>query len=189
MTSLPLRIENGNGEVITFERLETTPTSERLEGSNEVQPGAGPPMHVHFRQEEGLTVVEGRLGYQIQGQAPRYAKPGETVVFAAGVPHRFWADGDQVLRCTSYAQPPDNMVYFLSEIFRSTRENGGTNPDYVEAAYLLHKYRCEFALLNIPRFVQQAIFPVLRLIGRLTGKYARFEQGPASLEDRKGSGT
>jgi quercetin dioxygenase-like cupin family protein len=39
---------------------------------NEVQPGAGPPMHVHFKQEEGLTVVAGRLGYQLKGGPPRY---------------------------------------------------------------------------------------------------------------------
>ena len=178
MTTLPLRIENGHGEAITFERRVATPTGERLELRNEVQPGAGPPMHVHFKQEEGLTVVAGRLDYQIQGEAPRYASPGETVVFAPGVPHRFWADGDQVLRCTGYAQPPHNMVYFLSEVYRSTRERGGTKPDDFDAAFLLHKYRGEFALLDIPGFVQRLIFPVLRVVGRLTGKYGRFAQAP-----------
>lgn len=184
MTALPVQIENGNGEVSTFERLVMMPTGERLEGTTNVQPGKGPPMHIHFQQEEGLTVLEGRMGYQILGHTPRYAGPGETVVFAPGVAHRFWADGDQLLRCTAYAQPPNNMVYFLGEVFRSMRENGGTKPDLIEAAYLLHKYRSEFAMLNIPRFVQVAIFPVLRLIGRLSGKTARFAQGPTPLDER-----
>jgi quercetin dioxygenase-like cupin family protein len=178
MTAFPVRIENGHGEVLTFEGCVTTPGGERLEVSNEVQPGAGPPVHIHWRQEEGLTVVAGRVGYQIQGAAPRFAGPGETVVFAPGVAHRFWADGDEVLRCTGYVQPPHNLVYFLSEIYRSTRESGDGKPDNFEAAFLLHKYRSEFAMPAIPAFVQRMIFPVLRLIGRLTGKYGRFAHSP-----------
>src|SRR6476661_4037741 len=118
MTTLPLRIENGQGETLIFERQVTTPTGERLEVRNEVQPGAGPPMHIHFKQEEGLTVVAGRMGYRVQGEPSRSAEPGETVVFAPGVAHRFWAEGEEVLRCTGYVQPPHNMVYFLSEMYR-----------------------------------------------------------------------
>lgn len=178
MTAFPLRIENGGGEVLTFERCVQTPAGERLEVSNEVQPGAGPPLHMHLRQEEGLTVVAGRLGYQVQGEAPRFAGPGESVVFAPGVAHRFWADGDEVLRCTGYVQPPNNLVYFLSEIYRSTRESGGEKPDDFDAAFLLHKYRSEFAMPAIPAFVQRTIFPVLRIIGQLTGKFRRFAQSP-----------
>jgi quercetin dioxygenase-like cupin family protein len=178
MTTFPVRIENGHGEALTFERCVMTSGGERLEVSNEVQPGAGPPMHVHFRQEEGLTVVAGQLGYQIQGEASRFAGPGETVVFAPGVAHRFWADGGEVLRCTGYVQPPDNLVYFLSEVYRSTREGGQGKPDDFEAAFLLHKYRSEFDMLGIPAFVRRVIFPVLRLIGHLTGKYRRFAHSP-----------
>lgn len=181
MTSYPIRIENGGGEVLIFERLVQTPVGDCLDVHNEVQPGAGPPMHVHFKQEESLTVVSGRLGYQILGEEPRFAGPGEQVVFAPGVAHRFWADGDEVLRCTGYVRPAGNIVYFLSEIYRSTRENSGTKPDDFEAAYLLHKYRSEFDMYDIPGFVKTVIFPILRFVGGVTGKYKRFENGPAPL--------
>jgi quercetin dioxygenase-like cupin family protein len=180
MTVYPIRIENGHGETLIFERLVSTPAGNRLEGYNEVESGAGPPMHVHFKQEEGLTVVAGRLGYQIKGEAPHYAEVGESVVFARGVAHRFWADGDEPLRCTACIEPVGNSVYFLSEVFRSTRENGG-KPNSFEAAYLLHKYRSEFAMLDIPSFVTRVIFPVLRLIGSLTGRFKDLERGPAPL--------
>jgi quercetin dioxygenase-like cupin family protein len=180
MTDYPIRIENGHGETLIFERLVSTPAGNRLEGYNEVESGAGSPMHVHFKQEEGLAVVAGRLGYQIKGEAPRYAEVGESVVFARGVAHRFWADGDELLRCTAYIEPADNSVYFLSEVFRSTCENGG-KPDAFEAAYLLHKYRSEFAMLDIPSFVTRIIFPVLRFFGNLTGRFKDLERGPASL--------
>jgi quercetin dioxygenase-like cupin family protein len=173
-----VQIDNGHGETLIFERLVSTPAGDRLEGRNEVQPGAGPPMHVHFKQEEGLTVVAGRLGYQIKGEPPRYAGVGESVVFPPGQAHRFWADGDETLRCTAYIQPADNIVYFLSETFRSMRANGG-RPDPFEAAYLLHKYRSEYAMLALPGFITLVVFPLLRLIGSLTGRFKQLERGPA----------
>jgi quercetin dioxygenase-like cupin family protein len=180
VTTYPIRIENGHGEILTFERLVATPDGGRLEGHNIVEPGAGPPMLVHFKQEEGLTVLAGRLGYEIAGEAPRYAEVGERVVFAPGVGHRFWADGDEQLHCEAYIQPAHNVAYFLSEIFRSARANGG-RPHPFEVAYLLHKYRGEFAMLDVPRAVTRFVFPVLRLIGGLTGRYKDLERGPAPV--------
>lgn len=180
MSTYPIRIDNGHGETLIFERLVTTATGDRLECRNEVQPGAGPPMHMHLRQEEGLTVVAGRIGYQIDGQPARYAGVGETVVFAPGVEHRFWADGDELLECTGYIQPADNIVFFLSEIYRSSRTNGG-KPNVFEIAFLLHKYRSEFAMPAIPSFVRRVVFPALRLIGMLTGRFKQLERGPAPL--------
>ena len=176
--SYPKKIENGAGERLIFERLVRTPEGDCLEVSNEVQPGAGPPMHVHFKQEEALTVVEGKLGYQILEEAAQSAGPGETVVFKPGVAHKFWAEGDEVLRCTGYVKPANNIVYFLSEIYQSTKNNGGRKPDDFDAAYLLHKYRSEFDMLEIPGFVKSVIFPVLRLIGGRSGKFEKYENGP-----------
>ena len=65
-----------------------------------------------------------------------------------------WAEGDEVLECTGYVTPPDNVEYFLTEIYRSTRESGQGKPDDFEAAFLLHRYRSEFGMLEIPGFVQ-----------------------------------
>jgi quercetin dioxygenase-like cupin family protein len=174
----PKRIDNGGGEVLVFERLERTADGPCLIVSNEVQPGAGPPMHIHHRQEESLTVVSGRLGYEIQGETPHVVGPGETMTFAPGIAHRFWAEGDEVLRCTGTIRPPDNVAYFLTEIYASTQRNGGTKPDDLEAAYLMHKYRREFDMTEIPGFVKGVIFPILRTIGHLTGRYARYRNGP-----------
>lgn len=52
----PHTIENGAGERLTFLRRVTGPRGDRLEGENLVAPGAGPPMHVHFHQDEVFTV-------------------------------------------------------------------------------------------------------------------------------------
>ena len=56
-------------------------------------------MHVHFKQDESLTVVEGYMGYQTLGEEEKYAQKGETVTFHAGTPHKFWNAGDDILKC------------------------------------------------------------------------------------------
>lgn len=182
--TLPHTIDNGAGEVLHCLEVVDRPEGPTLLVTNEVQPGCGPIMHVHFRQEEGLTVREGRMGYQFEGEPEHIAEPGETVVFTAGRPHRFWAEGDEVLRCDGYITPPDNFVWFLSEIYRSTRESGGTKPDDFDAAYLLGRYRYEYDLPAIPKPVRRGVFPVLRLIGRLTGRFARYTDAPEPLGSR-----
>jgi quercetin dioxygenase-like cupin family protein len=85
----PHSIENGHGEVLTFSRRVNDETGEWLEGDNLVQPGDGPPMHVHFKQSESLTVIKGKMGIQRPGQQPEYFGKGATVTFEAGDAHRF----------------------------------------------------------------------------------------------------
>ena len=178
MFTYPHTIDNGLGERLTFLRRVSTPQGEVLEVENSVQPGGGPPMHVHHHQEESLTVVQGRIGYQRPGEEPRYAGAGETVTFAPGEVHRFWNAGEGELRCTGNIRPPDSLEYFLREIYASQKRSGSMRPDPFDAAYLSWRYRDEFAMHEIPRFVQRFVFPVQVLIGRLLGKYRKYADAP-----------
>jgi quercetin dioxygenase-like cupin family protein len=182
MNTYPHTIENGAGEQITFRRLVHDPAGDWLEGENLVQPGAGTPMHVHYLQEEGLTVLKGRLGYQLAEQEPHYAGEGETVVFKPGEVHRFWNAGEGVLHCTSYVKPADNLEYFLSAVFASQRQHGGKQPDLFDAAYLLRRYKSEFGLVEIPGFVQRFVFPILVVIGKLLGNYGKYADAPERVK-------
>jgi quercetin dioxygenase-like cupin family protein len=173
----PHTIENGAGERITFTRRVDADGRERLEGENVVKPGNGPPMHAHLLQEEVLTVRTGRLAYQRPGQEPRFAGPGETVAFPPGDGHKFWNAGDDDLVCTGHVAPVHNLEYFLTELFASTSRNGG-RPDPFDAAFLVTRYRSEFAMLEIPVAVQRIVFPVLVTVGRLLGRYARYADAP-----------
>jgi quercetin dioxygenase-like cupin family protein len=179
--SYPKVIESGGGEQITFLRLVKDGAGERLEVENPVQPGAGPPMHVHYKQEENLTVVSGKLGYQCLGEQPRFATKGETVRFEAGVTHRFWNAGPDALRCSGFARPANNLEYFLTELYRSTKVTGGRRPDPFDAAFLATRYKTEFGMAAIPAPVQAVLFPLLLVIGRLTGKFKKFADAPAPL--------
>jgi len=179
--SYPHTLENGGGERIVFERKVQGAAGERLEGYNVVSPGAGPPMHVHFLQEEALTVVHGRMGYQRPGGPEHFAGPGESVVFKAGDAHRFWNAGDTELRCTAYIEPAHNVEFFLGAIFESTRRTGGQRPDPFDAAFLITRYRTEFAMLEIPPIVQRLVFPALVAVGRLLGKYEKYRDAPEPI--------
>lgn len=174
----PHTIESGAGERITFLRRVPGPAGDRLEIESVVTPGAGPPMHVHHHQEEALTVEQGRIGYLRLGGPAQFAGPGETVAFRPGEAHRFWNAGQEELRCTGHIEPADNVEYFLTELYASTKRSGGTRPDPFDAAFLVRRYRSEFAMLAIPVAVQRFVFPLQVVVGKLLGKYRKYADAP-----------
>ena len=177
----PAVIESGTGEQITFLRRFVWDGIEYLEAENLVKPGSGPPMHVHHLQDESLTVVEGVLAGQVLGEEPKYYYPGETAFFARGVAHKFWNAGDVLLHCRGFVTPVYNIEYFLSEIYRSTREGGKGRPDTFDAAFLLNRYKSEFDMLEIPAFVKKVIFPVTLYTGKLKGLHKRYRNAPKAV--------
>ena len=178
----PHTIENGAGEKLTFARKFSDETGEWLEGYNIVQPGSGPPMHVHHKQAERLTVVKGKMGIQRPGQEPEYLEEGQAIHFEAGEPHRFWNAGTEPLVCTGWIKPVHNVEYFLTEIYKSTRANGGKAPGRFDAAWLLTRYRSEFDMLAIPPFVKKVIFPLVIFFGKLAGKHKKFKDAPEPVK-------
>jgi mannose-6-phosphate isomerase-like protein (cupin superfamily) len=173
----PHKIDNGFGEELTFVQFVENENGGMLEIENRVQPGAGPPMHLHHKQDESLTVIQGKIAAHVLGHEPTFHGPGETVTFKKGVPHRFWNAGDEILICHGWASPAYNMEYFLTEIFNSAKTNGG-KPSPFDGAYLQTKYKSEFDLLEIPAFVKNFVFPVVVALGRVAGKYRKYEDGP-----------
>jgi quercetin dioxygenase-like cupin family protein len=177
----PYTIHNGAGEWLTFERRVPGPQGERVVGTTRVSSGAGPPMHVHFQQDESFTVVSGRLGYQRAGQEPMYGEAGDSVLFKAGEAHRFWNAGDTDLHCTAYVEPPGNVEYLLAELFESQRRNGGRRPSVFDAAFLTRRYRTEYEMLVVPAFVQRFVFPLIVVTGTLLGRFTKYADAPAPL--------
>ncbi len=177
----PHTIENGAGERITFLRRVPGPTGDRLEGENVVRPGAGPPMHVHYQQEEVFTVRAGRMGYHRAGEPERFAGPGETVAFRPGEPHRFWNAGEDDLRCTGHIDPADSVEYILTAVFESVRRNGGAGPSLFDIAYLSRRYRSEYGVSEVPVAVQRVAFPLLVAVGTMLGRYRKYADAPEPL--------
>ena len=183
MHTYPHKIENGSGEVLTFLGVVRDQDGDRIEAELQAQPGAGPPMHVHHLQEEAMTVVAGKLGFQTVGEQPRYAGPGETMIFAPGVGHRWWNAGTTELHCTGWAKPPHNVEYFLTAVFGSMKRTGRKRPGFFDAAFLLTRYRSEMRMLEIPAVVQKVAFPVLLAVGKALGKYDKFKDAPEPVRE------
>ena len=177
----PYTIDNGGKEQLTFKTPVQENGVDKIEVENFVQPGGGPPMHVHYKQEESVTVVSGKIGIQVLGKQPEFYGPGQSVTFKQGVAHKFWNAGDEPLVCTGYVTPANNIVYFLSEIYRSTKSNGGERPGAFDAAFLLKRYKSEFNMLDVPPFVRKVIFPVILFFGKLSGMHKKFADAPAPL--------
>ncbi len=175
--TLPYTIENIIGEKLTFLRIVIKDGVEYLETESEVQPNTGPPMHVHYKQDESLTVLSGKIAYQEFKGEKKYAGPGATALFKAGVAHKFWNAGNEPLHLLGYVSPANNVIYFLSQMYQSMNENSG-RPGMYDAAYLLGKYKTEFGMLEIPTFVQKVLFPVILLLGSISGKKKKFINAP-----------
>ena len=174
----PHTIENGGSEVLTFVRVVKDGNSDYVETEGKVQPGGGPPMHVHFKQDESFTVVKGKIGVQELGKEPEFYDEGTTRLFQRGVAHRFWNAGDDELHIKGFVKPANNIVYFLSEIYRSTKENGGKRLGTFDAAYLSARYKSEFAMYGLPPFVKHVIMPLTLFFGKLAGKHKKFADAP-----------
>ncbi|MBK8564816.1 MAG: cupin domain-containing protein [Saprospiraceae bacterium] len=177
----PHTIENGGGDTIIFKRLVKDPAGDWLDIEAIVEPGAGPPMHVHHRQDERLTVVQGKMGSQVLGEEPKYFNVGDSITYKAGEAHKFWCVGNERLVCKGAINPAHNFEYFLTGIYDSMKANGGKQPGAFEGAWLLNRYRSEFDMLNIPGFVKKVIFPVALFFGKLQGKHRKFEGAPPPL--------
>lgn len=178
MQTLPYTIENHLGEKLVFKAVVKEDGEDKVLVENFVQPGAGPVMHVHFRQDEGLTVINGKMGYQILGEEPHYVGPGESVEFKRGVPHRFWNAGEDILNCDGWVKPANSFIFFLTALYQAVNKSGKEAPEIFDGAFLMTRYKTEYDLPEIPVFVKRVIMPATVAIGKILGKYKHFQDAP-----------
>lgn len=176
--SLPHTIKNSTGELLIFKEQ----LGDKIMGESFVMPQCGPPMHVHWLQDEGFTVLNGKMGYQLKGQPAQFATAGQSVVFKKGEPHCFWNADNEVLHCSGWVQPANSFVYFISAIFDAQNKTGSVRPEIFDAAFLLSRYKAEYEMLAIPYLVRKLFFPVVFIVGKLLGKYEHFKDAPAPVK-------
>src|SRR5438046_2734164 len=100
-----LRLENRHtGEVLTLRRQDRNGEA-IIELRGTLPPHRdGPPMHIHFAEDEDGVVVAGKLSAELDGKRIE-AGPGEPVHLPRGVPHRWWNDGDKELEFEGIVHP------------------------------------------------------------------------------------
>lgn len=177
--AFPYTIENSVGEKVVFHTVEPSANGgDKVTFEGFYAPGAGPVMHTHFKQDESITVITGHMGYQFWKGAPQFAEPGQTVFLKRGIPHRFWAEGEEPLHTRGWVQPANTVVFFLSALYAAQNKSGKAQPETFDGAYLVTRYASEYDLPEVPAFVKKVIMPLTYLTGRLLGKYDHFKNAP-----------
>jgi mannose-6-phosphate isomerase-like protein (cupin superfamily) len=77
-----------------------------------VEPGDGPPLHIHTREDELFHVIEGRFRFW-SGDECVSAEAGTTLVLPRRVPHRFENIGDACGRLLVAVTPGGFENFFL----------------------------------------------------------------------------
>ena len=180
-----LRLENRHtGEILVMRRVRDAQGQIVLSLDGSLPPGTnGPPLHVHFRENEEGIVKAGTLGAQI-GTDKFVVPAGGTVVLPAGRPHRWWNAGDDLLEFSGHVVPVD-LDRYLQAVFAVLNASNGRPPIFY-LAHVLWRHR-DTQLLSIPPpAIQRILLPVVLIIGRILGKY-RGSSWPGSPESCPGA--
>jgi mannose-6-phosphate isomerase-like protein (cupin superfamily) len=182
--TLPITIENGHGEKLTFKEIIKEADGDKVIIEGHCEPSAGPVMHVHFKQDESFTVVKGKMGCEILGKEPVYYTEGQRTTFLRNTPHRFWNAGDEELIINGWVKPVHSIIFFLTTLYAAQRKSGNGRPESFDAAYLMVRYKNEYDLPLLPGFVKNVIMPATYFTGQLLGKYKKFEDAPEPLKQQ-----
>jgi mannose-6-phosphate isomerase-like protein (cupin superfamily) len=154
----------------------------------------GPPLHVHFAEDEEGVVRSGRLSFVVDGRQGT-AGPGEATSFPRGAAHRWWNDGDEPLEFEGYARPVVDLDRYLQAIFEVANAGPEGRLPLFYLAHVALRHRHTQSVLAVPRPVQAVLFRVVVVLGTLLGRYrgenwpgcpARCLGAPAAAESRDG---
>src|SRR5436190_20371663 len=76
----------------------------------------GPPLHVHFQENEVGTVIAGTLSVEVDGRVFE-VEAGGTAPLPKGSAHRWWNAGDTELVCEGVTQPLIDLDVYLEAVF------------------------------------------------------------------------
>jgi hypothetical protein len=127
------------------------------------------------------VVLQGKMGYQIEGEEVKYAGIGEAAFFKRGTPRKFWNAGNDELNCFGWIKPANNIIFYLDSLYNSINETGTDKPDQFDT-YLLYRYRKEFDNPELSKIIKSLVLPTAYGIGKITGKYRKFRNAPEPVK-------
>jgi mannose-6-phosphate isomerase-like protein (cupin superfamily) len=130
----------------------------------------GPPLHVHFEEDERAVVVSGTVSCTVDGkQFP--ARAGEAIHFPKGSVHTWRNDGDEELVMHGVVTPVVDLDRYLQAVFEVLGSGPPNRPPCFYLAHLLHRHRKTQLMPFVPRAVQSVVLPIFVFIGTILGKY------------------
>jgi quercetin dioxygenase-like cupin family protein len=173
------------GEILLMRRMLDAQGEIVLTLDGTLPPGtSGPPLHAHFHEHEEGIVKAGTLGAQL-GTEEIVIPAGGAAVFPAGIRHRWWNAGDDLLEFSGQVVPAVDLDRYLQAVFAVLNASNGRPPIFY-LAHVLWRHR-DTQLLSIPPpAIQRIALPVVLIIGRILGKY-RGSSWPGSPESCPGA--
>ena len=136
----------------------------------------GPPLHIHFAEDEEGYVASGTLSAVVDGRRITVGA-GESVRMPRGSVHRWWNDGDETLQFNGHVRPVVDFDRLVQAVFEVVNASPSGRPSLFYIAHVSLRHRHTQALAMMPRPVQAVLFRVIVAIGTLMGRY-RGEEWP-----------
>lgn len=167
----PLRLENRHtGEVLELCRRRRNGESYlELRGTLPAH-RAGPPLHVHFLEDEEGVVTAGTLSAVVGGRRLDAGR-GERVRLPRGVPHRWWNGGEEPLGFDGEVRPAVDLDRYLQAVFEVANAGPENRPPLFYMAHVVLRHRRTQAVFVLPRPLQALVFRVAFGLGTLLGRY------------------
>ncbi|HEU4657578.1 MAG TPA: cupin domain-containing protein [Capillimicrobium sp.] len=130
--------------------------------------------HYHPRLAERLEVLEGALGYVLDGERG-VARPGDVLVVEPGAVHDWWNAGDGATRFRVEVRPAghfEDMIVALWGLANEGRTNAKGIPGPLQLAVIADAYGEDIVFTKPPRWVQRLMVAILAPIGRALGRTA-----------------
>ena len=130
----------------------------------------GPPLHIHFLEDEEGHVVSGTLSALLEGRRLTFG-PGESPRFPKGAKHRWWNEGDTVLQFDGFVKPVVDLDRYLQAVFDVLNAGAPGRPSLFYMAHLVLRHRRTQAVLVMPPPIQAVLFRIVVGLGTLLGRY------------------
>ena len=130
----------------------------------------GPPLHIHYAEHEEGIVLSGTLSAEVDGRRMQF-KAGEVAPLPAGLPHRWWNDGDEPLAFGGVTRPLVDLDVYLQAAFEVLNSGPAGRPPLFYMAHLAWRHRRTQAVLFAPLWLQRVFLPVVVSLGRILGRY------------------
>jgi mannose-6-phosphate isomerase-like protein (cupin superfamily) len=151
----------------------------RLVAELHLEPGAAVALeHMHPALHERFEVLEGQLGWKLDGEEG-VARPGDALEIPARSWHDWWQVGDAKTVCRVTVTPGDRFIQLIETIW-GLGVDGLTDDKGAPAPLQLVAISKEFADIFVPRHppaaVQKVLFGVLGPIARARGYRASYRR-------------
>lgn len=134
--------------------------------------------HVHPTIDEWFTVLEGRVGFRLDGRES-VASVGERLHVPPGTAHDWWNAGDGEARVIVEVSPAARFEEAVSNTFGLARD-GKTNakgmPNLLQISLFAREFEDVLYFTSPPRPIQRALFAVLAPVARFLGYRGSYPQ-------------